>query len=1842
MTLIGHGGEVMRLARLGRTKRMVPSAHGAGLALLTICVCWAVTVAFSASATAAVRPPLTSLSQSGFSDPCGVATDSLGDLYVADYVGGEIKVFSPAGAQITEFTPSANAEKPCSLAVDSAGNIYADGWGTDVVKYKPEGAGFPPTPGTTYAPDSSIGSGSGTLVPGAKEATSVAVNPANDHVFVVEEGTHVSEYTEAGTLVSATLGASVAPSHVYYGVDVNGKTGNVYLTDLANSRAYVLNPAGDAIITEIDGTTAPDGEFEFAPFIGLSFLAVDQSNGDVLISDIHAHGVVDEFTEGGEYVTTISTTPAFTDAEPSDIAVDGKSDVFVTSGNGTVYAFGPLPAVRPPLTSLSQSGFSDPCGVATDSLGDLYVADYVGGEIKVFSPAGAQITEFTPSANAEKPCSLAVDSAGNIYADGWGTDVVKYKPEGAGFPPTPGTTYAPDSSIGSGSGTLVPGAKEATSVAVNPANDHVFVVEEGTHVSEYTEAGTLVSATLGASVAPSHVYYGVDVNGKTGNVYLTDLANSRAYVLNPAGDAIITEIDGTTAPDGEFEFAPFIGLSFLAVDQSNGDVLISDIHAHGVVDEFTEGGEYVTTISTTPAFTDAEPSDIAVDGKSDVFVTSGNGTVYAFGPLPAAGVLLTINKTGGSTGTVTSSPAGIDCGSACKAEFEEGVEVTLTPGAGSTVKAWAGCDAVSDELCTVAMTSAREVTVTFAGKPQISGESASQVQDTSARLRAEVNPEGEATGYQFEYLTLATFEANLGASAPPFQGAIKSPASLASAGAGMSPVAVTQQVNGLIPQTAYRFRLVAVNGLGEGNGEAAAFTTHATQSFGLPDGRAYEQASPVAKNGGDVGGNIRSVHAAIQGGGISFESQAGIPGAEGSQEFSTYLALREEGAGQEPRWSTQGLLPNATAGNGAEVQGWTPDFSHVFDSAAFAGVNWALLDRSSHGGALTQVGPYSSPNPGYQLDGSSLEGSKVFFEASSGFDLDPESPAPASEKLNVYAWSREQPGSVRLAGVLPNGAVPPGGSVGGGVGSTGYLRDDRAVSSNGSSFYFTARDPGKFTGQLYVRENATAPETTAKDSEGNCQPSSVLACTVHVNASEKTNGTGLGHRDAAGSRPAAFMGASTDGSIAYFTSTEKLTNDATTGPEPSPPAIARANLADGASADLSFLPTHAEGITVVGSYVYWADPGGGEAAGEGSIGRAKLGPSGPEDVEPNLVPGLFNPRDVAAIDEPSEKHLFWTEARGGQEGEGAIGRAELTGGSPEPDFIEGASGPQGIDVSASNIYWSNATLPVQELSGVFGYVGCASTSGMSGSVNQELAKFATGDIALGQGRIYFSRREPNGGGSVWRTTAPASGCAPTGAEFLGPTAAPLQTPADTKAQSPIALDGTHLYFANPISSVIWRVDLNGTDPVTNPVEFIENGGHPRGLAVDSSNIYWSTNQGELPANAGNDLYRFDSDATVGARLVDLAPDTSSTNGVEVQGVLGVSVDGTLISYVAGGVPNGTVLNSPNENHEEAQFEGCCNLYIWHEDPQTHEESTTFVARLDSQGGSNGDAANWRRAAPDFLGEQRTSRISSDGRTLLFRSERRLTAYDNEGQPELYRYQLGDDGVECVSCDPTERPPSGPATLGRIANPVVTGANAPVPVLSRNLSVSGDRVFFESTDQLVPADVNGEGGCPIVGGEKQNYPSCVDVYEWEASGTGTCNSEAENGGCLFLLSAAGGTEPSLFGDADENGANVFIFTRSRLVSQDGDDLYDAYDVREGGGLASQNETEAEPCEGEECKEASSLSSTVQVPGSTTFSGPGNQAGAHHGKKKRHHHHRKRKHRRGHHGSGNAHGKGRTSR
>jgi hypothetical protein len=76
-----------------------------------------------------------------------------------------------------------------------------------------------------------------------------------------------------------------------------------------------------------------------------------------------------------------------------------------------------------------------------------------------------------------------------------------------------------------------------------------------------------------------------------------------------------------------------------------------------------------------------------------------------------------VTKAGTGTGTVTSSPAGIDCGSTCTATYANGTTVTLTASAGvkSRFGGWSG-DCTGRSACVLTMNADHSVTATFTRK----------------------------------------------------------------------------------------------------------------------------------------------------------------------------------------------------------------------------------------------------------------------------------------------------------------------------------------------------------------------------------------------------------------------------------------------------------------------------------------------------------------------------------------------------------------------------------------------------------------------------------------------------------------------------------------------------------------------------------------------------------------------------------------------------------------------------------------------------------------------------------------------------------------------------------------------------------------------------------------------------------------------------------------------------------------------------------------------------------------------------------------------------------------------
>jgi hypothetical protein len=74
-----------------------------------------------------------------------------------------------------------------------------------------------------------------------------------------------------------------------------------------------------------------------------------------------------------------------------------------------------------------------------------------------------------------------------------------------------------------------------------------------------------------------------------------------------------------------------------------------------------------------------------------------------------------MSTAGTGTGTVSSAPAGISCGSICSADYDSGTVITLSaaPAAGSLFAGWDGGGCTGTGSCTVTLTAATTITATF-------------------------------------------------------------------------------------------------------------------------------------------------------------------------------------------------------------------------------------------------------------------------------------------------------------------------------------------------------------------------------------------------------------------------------------------------------------------------------------------------------------------------------------------------------------------------------------------------------------------------------------------------------------------------------------------------------------------------------------------------------------------------------------------------------------------------------------------------------------------------------------------------------------------------------------------------------------------------------------------------------------------------------------------------------------------------------------------------------------------------------------------------------------------------
>ncbi len=122
--------------------------------------------------------------------------------------------------------------------------------------------------------------------------------------------------------------------------------------------------------------------------------------------------------------------------------------------------------------------------------------------------------------------------------------------------------------------------------------------------------------------------------------------------------------------------------------------------------------------------------------ECEVKMSAAESVTAAFNLTAVTEYKLKVIKAGTGTGTVTSSPAGINCGATCEASFEEGKKVTLAEKAetGSTFAGWSGGGCSGTGTCVVTIDSAQDVTATFEKAPAASETPGSYTGETEGNV----------------------------------------------------------------------------------------------------------------------------------------------------------------------------------------------------------------------------------------------------------------------------------------------------------------------------------------------------------------------------------------------------------------------------------------------------------------------------------------------------------------------------------------------------------------------------------------------------------------------------------------------------------------------------------------------------------------------------------------------------------------------------------------------------------------------------------------------------------------------------------------------------------------------------------------------------------------------------------------------------------------------------------------------------------------------------------------------------------------------------------------------------
>jgi uncharacterized protein (TIGR03437 family) len=541
--------------------------------------------------------PATSAS---LSSPQGVALDTAGNVYIGDTVNGRVRKVTPAGIISTYaggaliggnhgdggLATNASLSLPTGLATDSAGNLFiADSnngsirkvsasAGATAISVSPGLLAFTYTIGGAVPASKplTVSSSAGTLTvtASASGGSWLSVNPASGPtpltLNVSVNPTALTATTYNGTIsITPPPGAGASALTVNVALLVISGTGAIN-TVAGNGIQGFAGDGGAATSAWLSGpigvATDAGGNFYIAD---ADYFRIRKVASAGVISTVAGNGTIGFSGDGGPATSAALFPPLNT---YQGIAADAAGNLYIadsqnnrvrkvnTAGIISTIAGTGLGIASGDGGPATSAGLSVPLGVAVDALGNLYIAETLSARVRKVNPAGI-ISTFAgsgglgfsgdggpaTSATFNAPTAVAVDAAGNVYiADSTAARVRKVNAAGVIATVAGNGTHG---SSGDG-GPATSASLDPLGMAVDSAGN-IFIADANNRIRKVNTAG-IISTISGDGRSGFAGDGGPAVNAEFASPADVALSASGDLYIADSGNSRVRKITGVAAP----------------------------------------------------------------------------------------------------------------------------------------------------------------------------------------------------------------------------------------------------------------------------------------------------------------------------------------------------------------------------------------------------------------------------------------------------------------------------------------------------------------------------------------------------------------------------------------------------------------------------------------------------------------------------------------------------------------------------------------------------------------------------------------------------------------------------------------------------------------------------------------------------------------------------------------------------------------------------------------------------------------------------------------------------------------------------------------------------------------------------------------------------------------------------------------------------------------------------------------------------------------------------------------------------------------------------------------------